>query len=340
MNSWYSVEGKDSDVAIYTKISLQRNIKGFPFPNRMSSQQRSQVNELVIQALTADEDFNTNFQILDLDKLPQFSILALQERGLISPNFPHDPLNKKLILSNDEKVSIMLCGEDHIRATVLVSGIDFETAFNLTEGIDNIICSSLPIAFDDRLGFLTASPMDLGTALRAEVLMHLPSLETDGEIRSIADSVSRIGLSIKGITNGEGYNKSSLYRLSNLITIGITESAAIENLSSIAGQVISRERLARESLDIVSLEDSIFRAVALLKNARKISKDEFEELISKLKFGISLGVIKDISPQLPYILLIESGEGMLQSRLGEMHENDIDYVRADFLREKLKCINL
>ena len=182
MNSWYSVEGKDSDVAIYTKISLQRNIKGFPFPNRMSSQQRSQVNELVTQALTADEDFNTNFQIIDLDKLPQFSIHALQERGLISPNFSHDPLNKKLILSNDEKVSIMLCGEDHIRATVLVSGMDLETAFNLTEGIDNIICSSLPIAFDDRLGFLTASPMDLGTALRAEVLMHLPSLETDGEI--------------------------------------------------------------------------------------------------------------------------------------------------------------
>ncbi len=340
MKSWYSKEGKDCDVALYTKIVLSRNIKGFPFPNRMNDDQCSQVNELIINTLTSDDEFSSNFEIINFDNLPASIVLALKERGLITDKFAKIPLNKKLILSKDDTMSIMLCGEDHIRVTVLVGGMDLETAFNNAEEIDNLICSALPIAFDDRLGFLTESPMELGTALRAEVLLHLPSVEAEGEIRSIADSVSRIGLDIKGITNKDGYNKGSIYKLTNLITVGITERAAIENLSSIAGQIVNRERMTRDTADKINIEDTIFRAVALLKSARKIDIEEAVELISKLKLGVSSGIITDLPQHLPYKLLVESGDGQLQTVYGEMSDDDLEITRAEHIRKMLSDIKI
>lgn len=340
MRSWYSIEGKDCDVALSTKITLLRNIKGFPFPNRMNNEQRDQVIRLIIDALTAGDDFCNKFEIIDFEKLPAFTASALMERGLISQKFLDEPMNKKLILSKDERVSIMLCGEDHIRVTVLFAGLELEEAFNHAGEIDGLICGALPIAFDDRLGFLTESPMDLGTALRAEVLLQLCGIEEVGEIRGIADSVSRIGLSVKEITTPEGENKASFYRLTNLITVGITERSAIENLNSIAGQVISREREARASIDRINIEDSVFRALALLKNARKMDLEEAAELISKFKLGVSTGVISGIPQHIPYEMLIQSGDGMLMSDYGEMQPKDIAYTRAEHIRKLLNSIDI
>ena len=340
MISWYSREGRECDVALYTKITLSRNINGFPFPNRMDDKQRSQVMELILNALNSDDEFANEFDIIERAELTNVTATALLERGLISDKFLAEPLNKKLILSKDENVSIMLCAEDHIKITVLFSGIDFEAANNRASDIDALVCSLLPIAFDDRLGFLTESPMDLGTALRAEVLLHLPTLEYEGEIRSISDSVSRIGLKLIGITNDDGYNIGSFYRLTNLITVGITERAAIENLASIAGQIINRERVYRESIDKINVEDDVFRAVALLKSARKIDKEEAETLISKLKTGISCGIIKGVENHRPYELLIESRDGMLQSVYGETSNTDIDFARAEHIRKVLSNINI
>ncbi len=340
MISWYNKSGYDTDVAIYTKITLARNIKGFPFPNRMTVEQIEKVNELVISAITADEELSKNFEIIEMEKLPNFASLALVERGLVSLKFISDKSNKILILSKDETVSIMLCGDDHIRINIKSVGMDLEGAFIKAESIDGVVCSALPIAFSDSLGFLTESPMELGTALRAEVLMHLPFMEDAGEIRGIADSVSRIGLNIKGITNTDGYNTASLYTLSNLITLGITERGAIENLSSIVNQVILRERAARKDADVISTEDSIFRALALLKSARRINQEEALELLSKVKAGISLDLIKGVENYAPYMLMVESGDGMLQQISGEMVEEDIDYARAEFLRKALANTNI
>lgn len=340
MNSWYSVEGKDCDVALYTKLTISRNIKGFPFPNRMNKDQCSQVTDLIVNTLTSDEVFADSFRVIEQKAIPEISLQALKERELITEKFITLPLNKTLILSNDECVSIMLCGEDHIKVTVLAAGLDFEKAFTRAEELDALICSSLPIAFDDKLGFLTESPMDLGTALRAEVLLHLPTLEAEGEIRSITDSVSRIGLSIKGVTNSEGYNVTSFYKLTNLITLGITERTAIENLNSIVAQIVNRERIERESADKIDAEDSVFRAIALLKSARRIDCEEMESLLSKFKTGISYGLIKGIPQHIAYELMTESKDGMLQSQYGEMSIKDLDISRSEHIKKALANINI
>ena len=340
MNSWYSVEGKDCDVVLYTKLTISRNIKGFPFPNRMNDEQCAQVTDLIVNALCADDGFDQEFTILKSDKIPPNSLFALKERQLISEKFIESPLNKTLILSKDECVSIMLCSEDHIKTTILVAGLDFEKAFSLAEEWDNLVCSSLPIAFDDRLGFLTESLMELGTALKAEVLLHLPALESEGEIRCITDSVSRIGYNIRGVTNEDGYNFTSFYRLANLITLGITERTAIENLNSIAAQIVNRERIVRDTIDKIEAEDGIFRAIALLKSARRIDSEEMEGLISKLKTGVSYGIVKGIPHHISYELMTESKDGMLQSVYGEMSEKDINVARAEHIRKVLTNINI
>ena len=338
--SWYNVDSKDNDVAIYTKITLSRNIKGFPFPNRMSDEQRTQVADLIVTTLNSDEGFSENFKTFKKESIPDVTLKALVEKKLIKEKFIETPLNKTLILSNDETVSIMLCSEDHIKLTLVEAGLNLEEAFNRVQELDGLICSSLPIAFDDRLGFLTESPMELGTALKAEVLLHLPTIESDGEIRSVADSVSRIGLSIKGLTDEEGYNTTSMYSLTNLITLGITERNAIENLNSIAAQIIDRERMLRESVDKIKAEDSIFRAVALLKSARLLDFQEAVSAISKLKIGISYGIIRGVPHWFPYSLLVESGEGALESTYGEDSLEALKIVRAEHIRKALANINI
>jgi len=340
MTSWYSTEGKDCDVALYTKITLSRNIKGFSFPNRMSDEQRENAMELILDALNSDEAFADNYTVFNYIDLSENTLMALKERGLINEGFSSVALNKKLILSKDENVSIMLCNEDHIKVTVHYAGMAFEEAYKLSEEIDSLICSALPIAFDDRLGFLTESPMELGTGLTAEVLLHLPSIEAAGEIRSIADSVSRIGFSIKGITDDDGYNVTSFYRLTNLITLGITENAAIENIASIAVQIINRERASRDVVDRIDVEDAVFRAVALLKSARKLDVNETERLISQLKTGISCGIIKNVQHHVPYEILINSQEGMIKSAYGKMSACEVDVSRAEYIRRALSDINI
>ncbi len=336
MSGWYTKSGNCSDVAVYTKISLSRNIKGYPFPNRLKEDGLKNINELIKNTLLAYEEIENDFNVIEMDKLPYYAALSLAERGLVSYNFILNNSNKLLFLSKDETISIMICGEDHIKVTGIMGGMELSRLFTKIDSIDNIICGSLPIAFDDTLGFLTESPMLLGTAMNCELLLHMPAMDSTGEIRGIADSVSRIGLTIKGVTNSDGYNNGSMYTLSNQITLGITERTAIENLISISNQVIARERSARESIDALTVEDKIFRAVAILKNARKINKDELDELLSELKLGISMGLVGNYNHSLPHELYVGSLEGTLQLKYGELLEDDISFKRAEYIRNVLK----
>lgn len=336
MNKWYASCGKESDTVVSTRIRLARNIAGIPFPSRMNAEQLIRVNSEVKNAIFSDSECANRFKYLEMDTLPDITVTSMVERHIISPEFAQNRKGKALILSDDESVSIMLCEEDHIRIQVMGAGLALDEAYAEADRIDDLLGEKLNYAFDDRLGYLTECPTNLGTGLRASLMLHLPALENCGAISRLTATVSKIGLTIRG-TYGEGSKASAaMYQLSNQVTLGISERTAIENLKSIALQAMAQERTARSNLDPEMLEDTVFRAIGTLRYARVLTSDEFMSLISRVRLGISMGIIKDIPLETAESLIVEAGPATVQATAGQpLEAAQRDKLRAKLIRERL-----
>lgn len=334
MSKWYYEKGDQSDVVLSTRVRLARNLEEFPFPSRLDSSGKSKVNALVKQALF--ENNTSDFQYIEMDSLTRTQAVSLAERHLISPDFAASHAGSALMFTPDESVSIMLCEEDHIRLQVMKAGLSLEEAYDTADKIDTLLDSRLNYAYDVRLGYLTQCPTNLGTAMRASVMLHLPALTRCGQISKLASTVSKLGLTIRG-AYGEGSRPSGdIYQLSNQITLGITEENAIANLKSITMQLINQERAAAaELVRSPAEEDKIFRSLGILRSARLLDSAEFMELISAVRLGAVRGLI-DISQEKINELIVN----MQPATISASHEqasdpSGRDAVRAREVREAL-----
>ena len=289
MNKWYIENGEQGDIVLSTRIRLARNIDEYPFPNKLDSKTRQEVCEKIRDIMLAQTAWNFNY--IKMEDLTKAQVISLAERHLISPDFASSR-NGSLIITDDEAISIMLCEEDHIRLQVMMAGLAPKEAYNLADKIDNILSSHLNYAYDERIGYLTQCPTNLGTGMRASVMLHLPALTRCGQIGKLASTVSKLGLVIRG-AHGEGtVPKGEIYQLSNQITLGISEEEALDNLQSITLQLVAQERAVAEKLMENPLEeDKIWRAMGILKTARILSTDEFMELASLIRLGVRTGKI-------------------------------------------------
>lgn len=332
MSCWYNKAAPSGDIAVSTRIRLARNINGYPFPARMNSVQKQEVNAKLKKAVADDNEYRLKY--IDMKDVPENERFSMVERHIASREFVLNPENKAIILSDDETVSIMIGEEDHIRIQVVLPGLQLEKAYEIAENIDNMLCESLDVAFDGTLGFLTECPTNLGTGLRASVMLHLPVSESSSEIRSLTQSVNKIGYTVRGMY-GEGSSAAgSLYQISNQITLGISEKDAIDNLNVIAGQIIAKERELQNNLNKIKTEDLCMRALGTLKYARTLTSTELITLISRVKLGINTGVIKgEINP---VKILIEGQPYMLMKTYGNMTENERDIQRAEMVRNALE----
>lgn len=334
--SWYDNLGPQSDVAVSSRIRLARNISGIPFPSVMKAENQQEVNSLVKKALLeSNTPFAKSLKFIQMKDIPENERFSMVERHIISREFVSNCENKAIIISDDESISIMLGEEDHIRIQVIKAGLDVAAAYDVAEQIDSLLCGALDIAFDKNLGFLTSCPTNLGTGLRASVMLHLPLLKASGDMALLSEQVGKIGFTVRGMY-GEGTKASaSLYQISNQITLGITEKNAIDNLNLITMQLIEKERKLRESLNKIKAEDIAMRALGTLSNARIISSQEMMKLLSELKLGISLNIIEKTALN-PIKLLIDGQPFMLMRRFGEMTADERDIYRANMLREALQ----
>ena len=337
MSKWYTSCGNQSDTVISTRIRLARNIADMPFPSRMSAQQRKEVNLAVKEAIICDEDAAKRFKYIEMDTLPDITVMSMVERHIISPEFAKVRDNKALILSDDESVSIMLCEEDHLRIQVMRAGLSLDEAYAEADRIDDLLGEKLNYAFNKRLGYLTECPTNLGTGLRASLMLHLPALEMSGAVNRLASTVSKIGLTIRG-TYGEGTKASaSMYQLSNQVTLGISEKAAIENLKSIALQIAAQERAAREELlKLTVTEDKIFRAYGTLKYARLIDTDELMDLLSLVRLGAVKGLINIETAKIEGMMINMQPATISLSVDRPLDRNGRDALRAQRVREMLE----
>lgn len=335
MSSWYTTHAPEDDIAVSTRIRLARNLSGLPFPARMSSEQRKELNLKVKNAvLQSNTPFAKSLKYIDMADVPQTEIAAMVERHIISPEFAEENADRAIIISADESISIMIGEEDHVRIQVILGGLQLEKAYDTAEQLDSLLYNELHFAFDRSLGFLTECPTNLGTGLRASVMLHLPVTESNGEISSIAETVGKIGFTVRGMY-GEGTKASaSMYQVSNQITLGISEKNAIDNLKIITAQLIDKERKARNGLNKIKLEDMCFRALGTLQNSRILSSKEMMDLLSRIKLGISMGIIKtDVLPIKPFI---EGQPNMLMKKYGQLEPEERDIYRAAFIRDALK----
>ncbi len=331
---WYLGTGAQNDVVISTSIHLARNIKQFPFPASLSMQDKLRVNSVIRGAAESIKDYSFNHY--EMKTLSQSEVVSLAERHLVSPEFASSRDGRALLLTEDEAVSIMLNEEDHIRLQVMYAGFALDEAYRTADRIDGQLSEKLQFAFDDRLGYLTQDPTALGTGMKASVVLHLPALVTSSQITKLITTVSKLGLSLRG-SYGEGAAaKGDLFRLSNTITLGISEKAAIENLKSIALQIAAQERVAREEIFKAPVtEDRIFRAYGVLKYARMIDTSEFMELISLVRLGAVKGLINMDCAQIEALMI-----HMQPATISLSVDRPLDRIERDKLRAQLVRHNL
>lgn len=332
MANWY-LETTNEDAVISTRIRLARNISGIPFINKMSNENANTVINIVRDAI---QNTNYGLKVMLLKDMDDITKLSLVEKHIISPEFA---LNKTetgaIAINNEENICIMINEEDHLRIQVFSAGLELENALNLAIEIEESIGKKVNYAYNEKYGFLTSCPSNVGTGLRVSAMMHLPALTKTRNIEKVLNVVNGFGMNIRGIY-GEGTNsKGNMYQISNKQTLGITEEETIKNLKAITDRVIEQEKLARKILtkETIELEDEVYRAYGLLTNCKKISSDECMLLLSEIRLGLDLGIIKEISQAILNKLEIYTKPANLQKRLGQVFTaNQRDVKRAEIIK--------
>ncbi len=330
---WYEKTGPSGDVACSTRVRLARNLGNFPFPSRASLEQKEQIAQQVKEALiNSNSVISQEFQFLPMDGLTDQAAASMLERRLVSPAFLSNRQGKAILASLDESLSIMINEEDHIRIQVLREGIALKEAAETADRIDTLLGETLNFAFDKDFGYLTQCPTNLGTGMRASLMLHLPCLNESGAMPRIAATLAKLGLTLRGAF-GEGSRAvGDMFQLSNQITLGLSEGQAIENLSAIANQLIEEERkLRHEFLESLAWQDKITRAAGTLKSARLLSSSEADQLLSLARLGVCQGTLQGMEPG----ELSGLGVRVQPATLASSTEQNLNQEQRDQLRAKL-----
>ncbi len=331
---WMRNSGEFRDVVVSSRIRLARNLDNYKFPNRIGVDEAKLVYDDVTKSL--DKKKYLDFKIKDI---PIIERKMLVEKHIISPALLYTPNISGFAMSEQEDETIMINEEDHIRIQVLDSGLSLKKSWEKADELDNQLGNSLKYAYDEKIGYLTSCPTNLGTGLRASVMLHLPAMEMTKEINKVLATIAQFGLAVRGVY-GEGTKAlGSLYQISNQSTLGDSEETIIKKIDHVTRQIADKERIIRENIfkkSAISFEDKIFRAYGILKNTRVISTDEAVRLISFLKLGITSGLITDNNINDIDKLFIEIQPASLQfmSRK-EMSDMERDIKRAEVIRNKI-----
>ena len=334
MSKWYIDKGDQGDIVLSTRIRLARNLDEFPFPAKLDIAGKNKVNSLIKSVLF--ENDRKDFSYIEMKDLSRIQSVSLAERHLISPEFAAKKDGSALVLSADESVGIMLCEEDHIRLQVMKAGLALEEAYDIADKLDSMLNAKLKYAFDERIGYLTQCPTNLGTAMRASVMLHLPALTRCGQMNRLANTVSKLGLTIRGAYGEGSQPKGDIYQISNQITLGITEETAIANLKSIVLQLVAQERAAAaEIIKNPVEEDKIFRALGVLGNARLLSTDEFMDLISVVRLGAARGLVEVPIEKINELIVSMQPATISAANADATTASARDVIRAKTVRETL-----
>jgi len=345
--SWLKNPGPGCEIVFSSRVRLARNLAGFNFPCRAAHVQREEVlnNVMSVCRKLIDGDEMIFARIEDLSELDRHFLL---ERHLVSQEhiLPFNEGTKSsfkgkgVVIAPDERLSVMINEEDHIRAQHITSGFDLENCFKSVNQFDDLLSANLEYAFLPEFGHLTACPTNVGTGLRASCMLHLPALVFTKRINKVLELLAKISFTARGFF-GEGTQAlGNFFQISNQVSLGVSETEVIGNLTGVVNQVKEQELDARDTLIVrhkLSLEDNVWRAVGLLQNSRLINTQEAFNHLSMLSLGLDLGIISGIKRELVNSLFVAIQPAHIQkTESKQLNEIERDCVRSEILREKVK----
>jgi protein arginine kinase len=336
--SWARELGEQGDVVISSRLRLARNLRGLPFPQRASEEQ---MEKILAELEKAAGSLKQPMRLVRLDQIDPVDRLVLVEKHLISPQHAEDPQHKAVILREDEAVSIMVNEEDHLRIQTLLPGLSLMSAWRLADAYDDEFEAQLSYAFDEHRGYLTACPTNVGTGMRASIMLYLPALIVVDQARKVLSALAHLNFNVRGLYGEGSESQGGIFQISNQVTLGQAEEEIINTLLSACRQVIDHERAARQALMRESrqqLEDRICRSYGVLANCRLLNSEEALRLLSDVKLGVDLGIIEDLPAQVAKELLLLTRVGLLQKVIGkDLNPGERDYYRAMVVRDRLSA---
>lgn len=292
--NWYLQRGKDSDVVVNCKIIFSRNLRN----HRFNTKNLNEIQEIEdeVKSKISSLGYNLNFiKINDMDELTKNSFI---EKGILDETTARNE-NASFMINDDENICVILNSKNHMEMQFFNSGMELENTFNLAREVDDKFDKAFDIAKSKKYGYLTSSPLNVGTGLKAIVTVHLPGLTKTGNIRKISQTVNNFGLSFNSKYIRGSESIGDIYQIENKQTLGISEDTIVKNLRAIVDKIIEQERAARSILgkNQIDLEDMVYRCFGILINARKLKWKEAIELMSNVKMGVDMGVIKELSDE-------------------------------------------
>jgi len=341
--SWLEASGDHADIILSTRVRLARNLQGHAFGSRARVNDREAVLKRFRACMGSSRALGRG-TLLPLLELSARSRKILLERRLISRDLIGDAetgpaLGSAVLLSDHDPLSVMVNEEDHLRIQSLLSGLRLQEAWNVVDRLDEELGQELPYAFHHEFGFLTSCPTNVGTGLRASVLMHLPGLVLTKEIGRVLQGLAQVGLTFRGLY-GEGSEVvGNFFQVSNQTTLGKTEEDLVDHLDKIVRQVVQYESQARQVLlrDARAVtEDKIWRAYGLLRYARSLSFEELMNLLSGVRLGVSLKLLPGLRVYTLNKIMIFTQPAHLEQAAGrDLPQSESDAHRAAYVRRVL-----
>jgi protein arginine kinase len=323
-------------IVISTRIRLARNLKEHSFPTWAKEAERANIWEQCQEALK-DLTQLKKASFLGLNKLTELERQVLVERHLMSRELIKAKEGAGIVITKNQACSVMVNEEDHLRIQIVRNGFNFNRVWKLINELDDAIEDTLEYAFSPDLGYLTACPTNLGTAMRASVMMHLPGLVLADQMEAVVRGSNQLGLAVRGIF-GEGSDASgSIFQISNQQSIGASEVQILKRLKEILSTIIEQEKNARQKLietQKARLLDKIGRAYGILQNTHYLASSEAMDLLSIMRLTVDMGILPQEKRAIIDHLMLEMQPGHLQVRAkATVSPQERDMLRGKLLRE-------
>ena len=335
---WLDASGAESEIVLSSRVRIARNLEKRRFTHTAAPEELAAVLSMARSAAAGAEAFSDG-EFFDMGEVSTLDRQFLAERHLVSREFLFSSSSRAIMVRPAEELCLMINEEDHLRIQAFASGLELGDAYDVANRLDDELSLQMEFAFSERFGYLTACPTNLGTGLRASALMHLPGLVHTKEIHKLLDSLRQLRHSIRGL-HGEGSEvMGNFFQLSNSGSLGTPDHVIVENLRGLVLRLVGFERKAREMLlrkARTLLEDKVWRAFGLLRYSRSVSSKEALSLISAVRLGAGLGLVKNVPVKTLNELLIYIQPAHLQLLEGRsMEPQERDEARANFIRRTL-----
>lgn len=340
MLKWFEKLETEKPNMIFSRIRLVRNWNEYQFPSRLTDKQGSElIKRLEFGLKDLGELDHKNYEFAMLGNLKELDRLALRERRILNTAAVTKKGPIGVLVSSEEDTSLVFNSDDHIRFQLLAPGLCLDELWKQADQIDDYINARFPYAFDDKYGYMTSFPTNVGTGLRAGVVIHLPTLSLGRKFQNLVGEMSRFGTAVRGVYGEGSENYGALYEISNQKTLGLTEKEIIDLVGRVAGQLNSQESSVR-ALSLKShrleREDEVYKSYGVLKYARRLSMKDAMSFLSQLMAGVSDGLVELVEPCSIYRLMLGIQPANLQKLSDHpLGKEDLDVARAGYLRVEL-----